>query len=214
VVMDGVQDLFASSTKFGGSDGARVVKHALLQNRIQCIATVNTGDYRELAQTAAWFEKYFRPVHVRPLDDQAALRVLEVRKSGLEKFHQVTYSAEALEFAVNSSNSYLGQRSLPAKAVELLDAAGSLVKLRQGALPDEVVEAEKRVKFVGERMESAIANHEFEKARYYSDEERKERENLAALRKKHHLTDSSLAVVGRAEVQEVVSRWSAYPYCP
>jgi ATP-dependent Clp protease ATP-binding subunit ClpC len=115
---------------------------------------------------------------------------------------------------VSSSSSYLPLRSLPAKAVELLDAAGSLVKLRQGALPDEVVEAEKRVKFVGERMENAIANHEFEKARYYSDEERKERENLAALKKKHKLADASHAVVGRDEVQEVVSRWSAYPYCP
>jgi ATP-dependent Clp protease ATP-binding subunit ClpC len=126
----------------------------------------------------------------------------------------VTYTAEALEFAAQSSGSYLPERSLPAKAIELLDAAGSLVRLRQAAPPDEVAEAEKRLKFITHRLESAIANHEFEKARHYSDEERKERENLDVLRVKHHLSAPSAAVVGRDDIKQVISRWSAYPYCP
>ena len=126
----------------------------------------------------------------------------------------MTYTPEALEFAAQSSVSYLPERSLPAKAIELLDAAGSLVRLRQAAPPDEVAEAEKRLKFIAQRLESAIANHEFEKARHYSDEERKERENLDVLRVKHHLSAPSAAVVGRDDIEQVISRWSAYPYCP
>jgi ATP-dependent Clp protease ATP-binding subunit ClpC len=210
--IDRLQDLFALSSKSAASAGAGIVKQALLYNRIQCIATVNVTEYRELIKSIPWFEKYSRPVYVRPLDQEASLRVLEARKVPLERFHDVTYTAEALEFAVHASGSYLLERSLPGKAVELLDAAGALVKLRRGPPPDEVAEAEKRIKFVSLRLESAVANHEFEKARFYSDEERKEKENLRVLREKHRSNSSPVA--GRDQIQEVINRWKAYPYCP
>jgi ATP-dependent Clp protease ATP-binding subunit ClpC len=211
--IDRLQDLFALSSKSAVSACAGIVKQALLYNRIQCIGTVNVSEYRELMKSIPWFEKHSRPVFVRPLDQEASLAVLKARESGLESFHEVTYAAEALEFAVHASASYLPERALPGKAVELLDAAGSLVKLRHGAPPGEVMEAEKSLKFVSRRFESALANHEFEKAKFYSDEERKEKENLRVLREKHQLKDS-FSVVGRDDVQEVISRWSAYPYCP
>jgi ATP-dependent Clp protease ATP-binding subunit ClpC len=212
--IDEAQNLFASPSKAAAPDGSKIVERALLYNRIQCIGSVNASDYRERTEAVPWFGKYFRAVYVRALDQEATLRVLLARKSSLESFHQVSYAAEALEFAVHSSGSYLPERSLPAKAVELLDAAGSLVKLRQAPPPNEVAEAEKRLKFIAQRLEAAIANHEFEKARYYSDEERKERETLNVLRQKHHLSEPSSAVVGRDDIQEMVSRWSAYPYRP
>ena len=70
---------------------------------------------------------------------------------------------------------------------------------------------QKRIKFIVHRMENAIANHEFEKARFYSDEERKERENLRALRDKYHLDDSSAGIVTREDIEDVVSRWTGVP---
>jgi len=85
------------------------------------------------------------------------------------------------------------------------------VKLRQTALPEEITEVQKRIKFIVHRMENAIANHEFEKARFYSDEERKERENLRALREKYHLDESSAGVVGKEDIEDVVSRWTGVP---
>src|ERR1700751_4508219 len=60
-------------------------------------------------------------------------------------------------------------------------------------------------------MENAIANHEFEKARFYSDEERKERENLRGLRDKYHLDDSAAGIVSREDIEDVVSRWTGVP---
>jgi ATP-dependent Clp protease ATP-binding subunit ClpC len=214
LLVDEVQNVFASPSKAAAPDGTKIVERALLYNGIQCVGVMNASDYRERTEAAPWFGKYFRAVYVRALDQEETLRVLVARKSGLESFHQVTYAAEALEFAVHASDSYLPERSLPAKAVELLDAAGSLVTLRQAAPPNEVAEAEKRVRFIAQRLESAIANHEFEKARHYSGEERKERENLNTLRVKYHLSEPSSAVVGRDDVQQVISRWSAYPYRP
>jgi ATP-dependent Clp protease ATP-binding subunit ClpC len=85
------------------------------------------------------------------------------------------------------------------------------VKLRQTSLPEDITEVQKRIKFIVHRMENAIANHEFEKARFYSDEERKERDNLRALREKYHLDESSTGVVGREDIEDVVSRWTGVP---
>jgi ATP-dependent Clp protease ATP-binding subunit ClpC len=93
----------------------------------------------------------------------------------------------------------------------LIDEAGARVKLRQTSLPEEITEVQKRIKFIVNRMENAIANHEFEKARFYSDEERKERENLRALREKYHLDDSSAGIVTREDIEDVVSRWTGVP---
>jgi ATP-dependent Clp protease ATP-binding subunit ClpC len=154
-------------------------------------------------------------VHVLPLDEIATLKVLLARKSRLEKFHGVQYVDDALEFAAHSSGKYLPERPLPAKALELLDAAGSLVKLRQAAaVPEEVKEIQRRIKFIVQRMENSIANHEFEKARFYSMEEKKELESLRILRETHKLDDSALGVVGLKDVEEVVARWATYPYRP
>src|SRR5439155_13085666 len=106
---------------------------------------------------------------------------------------------------------YIPDRYLPDKAVDLIDEAGARVKLRQSSLPEEMIDVQKRVKFIVHRMENAIQNHEFEKARFYSDEERKERENLRGLREKYHLDDSATGVVGREDIEEVVSRWTGVP---
>jgi ATP-dependent Clp protease ATP-binding subunit ClpC len=112
---------------------------------------------------------------------------------------------------VTHSSRYIPDRFLPDKAIDLIDEAGARVKLRQTSLPEELTEVQKRIKFIVHRMENAIANHEFEKARFYSDEERKERENLRTLRDKYHLDDSSAGIVTREDIEDVVSRWTGVP---
>jgi len=185
---------------------------SILYAGIQCIGAVHPRGDGESAQAIARVGDGFRAVHVRSLDEASMLSVLTALKNSLENFHGVAYSEEALEFAAHSSAGYLPGSGLPGKAIELLDAAGSLVKLRQAAPPGEIAEAKKLIKSIVDRLEKAIANHEFEKARFYSEEERKARVDLDDLRKKLHRDDPSPAVVGRDHLKEVVSRWAAYPY--
>ena len=110
-----------------------------------------------------------------------------------------------------TSNRYIPDRFLPDKAIDLIDEAGARVKLRQTTLPSDLADIQKRIKFIVHRMENAIANHEFEKARFYSDEERKERENMRQLREKYNLDDSSTGVVTKDDIEEVVARWTGVP---
>ena len=85
------------------------------------------------------------------------------------------------------------------------------MKLRQTTLPADLADIQKRIKFIVHRMENAIANHEFEKARFYSDEERKERENMRQLREKYNLDDSSTGCVTKDDIEDVVARWTGVP---
>jgi len=78
-------------------------------------------------------------------------------------------------------------------------------------LPEEMIDVQKKIKFVVHRMENAIANHEFEKARFYSDEERKERENLRLLREKYNIDETAMGSVTREDIEDVVSRWTGVP---
>jgi ATP-dependent Clp protease ATP-binding subunit ClpC len=208
--LDELDGMLVSTSRSGSPSG--IFKHALLHEEIQCIGVATPNGYREATQAIPWLEQCFRTIHVRPLDEERTLSVLLARKHRLEKFHQVTYTDEALECAAHSFGRHLPGSQLR-KALELLDAAGSRVKLRQHS-PQEVADCLKRVKSIGQRFESAIVNHEFEKAKFYSDEERKEKENLRVLREKHHLDDSSSAVVGREDVEQMLSRWATYPFCP
>ena len=146
-----------------------------------------------------------------PPNEADAIKIINGIKDRYEKFHAVSYTDAAIEFAVSHSNRYIPDRFLPDKAIDLIDEAGARVKLRQTSLPEEITEVQKRIKFIVHRMDSAIANHEFEKARFYSDEERKERENLRALRDKYHLDDSAAGIVGREDIEDVVSRWTGVP---
>ena len=211
--MDGVRSLLSSATNSETLDASGAFLYALSDTALQCIGAETEGNFREATQTIPWLEECFRIVHVRPLDEAATLKVLVARKSRLEQFRGVTYEEEALEFAAYSSDKYLQGSALLGKALELLDAAGSLVKLREAAaVPDEITKIQKRIRFILHRMESSIANHEFEKARFYSAEEKKERENLRVLREKHKLEDSAPGIVCLKDIEEVVARWATYPY--
>jgi len=199
---------------FGTQAAAEILRPAIVQGRIQCIAACTPAEYRELAEPIRWLGDSFRAVYIRPLSEEDTLAVLKTCRPDLEKLHEVTFDEDALTLAAQAASRYLPDRALPGKAFELLDAAAARVKLVAAAPPEEIVEVQKRIKFIVHRMDSAIANHEFEKARFYSEEEKKERENLNALCEKYHIDDSGAGVVRREEVEEMIARWSEYPFQP
>ena len=202
----------AAELGIGGKPG--VLLHSPFEGKVRCIATATPADYQECLREAQWLEAGFRPVYLRPLSEADTLKVLRARRHHYEKFHEVTYAEDALACAVQFSSRYLPERALPGKALALLDAAAVHVKIRMEAQPAEIAEAQKRLRFIARRIEGALQNHEFEKARFYSDEERKEREKLRIVREKYPEEAASLGVVGREDVEATIARWAEYPFQP
>ena len=208
VFIDELHTLVGAGSAEGSLDAANILKPALSRGEIQCIGATTPAEYRKSVEKDRSLERRFQAVKVSAPNEEETIRVLQGVRDRYEKFHAVSYTEEAIRYAVYLSNRYIPDRFLPDKAIDLLDEAGARVKLRQAMLPDEVAEVQKRVKFITHRMETAIANHEFEKARFYSEEERKEKEHLRALREKLKIDDSSTGVVTREDIEEVVARWT------
>src|ERR1700746_3074896 len=208
VFIDELHTLVGAGSAEGSLDAANILKPALSRGEIQCIGATTPAEYRTYVEKDSSLERRFQAVKVPAPAEDEAIRVLQGVRDRYEKFHAVSYTEDAIRYAVYLSNRYIPDRFLPDKAIDLLDEAGSRVKLRQAMLPDEVSEVQKRVKFITHRMETAIANHEFEKARFYSEEERKEKEHLRMLREKLKIDDSSTGIVTREDIEEVVARWT------
>ena len=183
---------------------ANVIKPALLDCSLQCVSTATPADYAKTVEASPWLERHFTMVEVKPPSEAEAIDVLMGAKKQLQEFHGVTYADDAIQYAVFHSRSYFPNRCLPEKALDLIDEAGARVKLRQSNLPAEIVELQKRIKHIFHRMENAVANHEFAMARFHSEEEATERNNLRELRKKHQLDESALSVT-REDVEQIIA---------
>jgi ATP-dependent Clp protease ATP-binding subunit ClpC len=211
IFIDELHTLVGAGSAEGSLDAANILKPALSRGEIQCIGATTPAEYRKSIEKDRSLERRFQAIKVPPPNEADAIKILFGIKDRYEKFHAVTYTDDALTTAVSHSNRYIPDRFLPDKAVDLIDEAGARVKLRQSSLPEEMIDVQKRIKFVVHRMENAIANHEFEKARFYSDEERKERENLRLLREKYNIDETAMGVVSQEDIQEVVARWTGVP---
>jgi len=211
IFIDELHTLVGAGSAEGSLDAANILKPALSRGEIQCIGATTPSEYRKSIEKDRSLERRFQAVKVPPPNESDAIRILFGIKERYEKFHAVSYTDESIENAVYTSTRFIPDRFLPDKAIDLIDEAGARVKLRQTTLPGEVADIQKRIKFIVHRMENAIANHEFEKARFYSDEERKERENLRQLREKYNLDDTSTGIVTKDDIEDVVARWTGVP---
>ena len=114
-----------------------------------------------------------------------------------------------MRLAVIYSNTFIKNRSLPDKALDLLDEAGSFVRSKAAAPPKEIAILRKEIRVIIRKMEDAVAEHEFQKAHFYADQERKEREKLRELEERHHLT--AIVPLTHEAIEEVLAGWTGIP---
>ena len=211
IFIDELHTLVGAGSAEGSLDAANILKPALSRGEIQCIGATTPAEYRKSIEKDRSLERRFQAVKVAPPNEEDTVKILHGIKGRYEKFHAVTYDDEAVNFSVHHSNRYIPDRFLPDKAIDLIDEAGARVKLRQSSLPEEVIDVQKRIKFVVHRMENAIVKHEFEKARFYSEEEQRERENLRLLQDKYNIDEAATGRVTQEDIEEVVSCWTGVP---
>jgi len=190
-------------------DPAGLLKSALEEEKMQCISSATPEESRRVHETHPWLSRFFVEIAVAPPTEEEALKILESAKERLEKHHSVTYSDDVMRLAVIYSNRFIKNRFLPDKALDLLDEAGSYVRSRVATPPDEIGILRKEIRAIVHKMEDAIASHEFQKARFYSDQERTAREKLRELEERHHV--NAIAPVTREAIEEVLSASTGIP---
>jgi ATP-dependent Clp protease ATP-binding subunit ClpC len=206
-----IEDLFVAPDREDSLDAANLLRPSLSRGQLRCIASATPSDYRASIERAPWLERPFHAVTIPAPDEDDAVKILFGIRDRYEKFHGVSYTDEALQYSVRYSNRYVPHRCLPDKAIDLIDEAGAHVKVRPQILPAEVSDCQRRINFLNQHMDNATAQHELEKARFYSDELAKEKETLRLLQQKHKLGEAVERVVTRRDIEEVVARWTGIP---
>jgi ATP-dependent Clp protease ATP-binding subunit ClpC len=204
--VQGLFDLAAKGSGWGVMEAIHVLEPHLAEGRLQCIATGSPFGLRMTIERAGTLARHFEVVPVLPPTEQEAIRIVFGVKPQYETFHGVTITDEAVEAAVFASRWFLRHRHLPDRAIDLIDDAGARVKLRRETEPREIAEIRRRIRLMTRQMENAIANHEFEKARRYSDEERREQHNLQQLSEPLKQNPPSNTVTAEDLVEGVAAR--------
>jgi ATP-dependent Clp protease ATP-binding subunit ClpC len=204
-----VDDLHTPSDSLFGRSAVHlqeILKRAVVSGQIQCISVATPAGYAKSIADHGWLDGCFQPIHVTPATETESLQVLRGIKHIYEEFHAARYTDDALTSAVAGAAACIPGGSLPGRAVDVMDEAGSVVRLRNSKMPVGIVEVQKRIRFIVSRVKGAIENHEFEKARFYSDEERKERTALDALLNEHRKTSPVVLEITADDVVGVIAR--------
>jgi len=211
VFIDELHTLVGAGSAEGSLDAANILKPALSRGEIQCIGSTTPYEFRRSIEKDRSLERRFQAIKVTPPNEQESVIILHGIKEKYESFHQLKYTDEAIEASVYLSNRYLPDRFLPDKAIDLLDEAGARVKLRATAVPEDMINIQRRIRVIDGRIESAISAQEFEKAARYRLEEDMEQENLQVIKERWKVKTTVPLKVTREDIEGVISKWTGIP---
>lgn len=210
--IDEVHTLIGAGSAEGAADAANILKPSLARGELQIIGATTIEEYRKHIEKDAALERRFQPVMVDEPSQEEAIEILKGIKDKYEAHHKVKITDEAIESAVKLSTRYIGDRYLPDKAIDLIDEAASMVRLRSYTAPSDLKELEDKKKSVEAEKLSAVNAQEFERAATLRDEERKLDKEIKDKKENwHDMAGKSHDEVTPADIADIVSSWTGVP---
>lgn len=210
--IDELHTLIGAGGAEGAIDASNILKPSLARGELQCIGATTLDEYRKYIEKDAALERRFQPIMVEEPSPEEAIQILHGLRDRYEAHHRVKITDEAIEQAVKLSDRYITDRFLPDKAIDLIDEAGSKVRLNSYTVPPNLKQLESRLEDVRKEKDAAVQSQEFEKAANLRDKEQKIREELERTKnewkEKQGRTDSE--VTGE-DIAQVVSSWTGIP---
>ena len=206
--LDELHTLVGAGNAEGALDGANLLKPALARGELRLIGATTNDEYRERVESDAALERRFAPVYVDEPSPEEALQILEGLKARYEEHHQLGISQEALETAVRLSERYIQDRSLPDKAIDLMDEAAAKVRLRTAV--EQADSPAARIKRLKLEEDTAWQKRDYETAASAkADRLRLEEEFPEALAQVEGRLPA--ATVSPEDVAAVVAIWTGVP---
>lgn len=214
LVIDEVHTLIGAGAAEGAIDAANLLKPALARGELQCIGATTLEEYRKHIEKDAALERRFQPVLVGEPSVEETIEILFGLRDRYEKHHQLKMSDSALAAAAKYANQYISDRFLPDKAIDLIDEAGSRVRLLNSQLPPAARELDKELRAVLKTKDEAIRAQKYEKAEQYRSREMEIKAQIAAIaQSKKDELDINLEdpVVTEEDIAEIVAFWTGIP---
>ncbi|GAB3069391.1 ATP-dependent protease ATP-binding subunit ClpC [Virgibacillus ainsalahensis] len=210
--IDELHTLIGAGGAEGAIDASNILKPSLARGELQCIGATTMDEYRKYIEKDAALERRFQPIQVDEPTLDETVQILAGLRDRYEAHHRVTITDDAIEAAAHLSNRYITDRFLPDKAIDLIDEAGSKVRLRSYTVPPNLKELEQKLDDVRKEKDASVQSQEFEKAASLRDSEQRLREELEETKKKwkekQGQTDSEVTV---EDIASVVSIWTGVP---
>ncbi|HHP7232916.1 MAG TPA: ATP-dependent Clp protease ATP-binding subunit [Xenococcaceae cyanobacterium] len=213
LVIDEVHTLIGAGAAEGAIDAANILKPALARGELQCIGATTLDEYRKHIERDAALERRFQPVMVGEPSVEETIEILYGLRERYEQHHKLKILDEALEAAAKLSDRYISDRFLPDKAIDLIDEAGSRVRLINSQLPPEAKELDKELRDVLKQKDDAVRSQDFDRAGELRDREMEIKEqirSIAAAKKSEGHSDGS-SVVDSEEIAHIVASWTGVP---
>ncbi|MDI9441474.1 MAG: ATP-dependent Clp protease ATP-binding subunit [Firmicutes bacterium] len=210
--IDEMHTIIGAGAAEGAIDAANILKPALARGELQAIGATTLDEYQKHVEKDAALERRFQPVMVDEPSVEETVEILKGLRDRYEAHHRVKIKDEAIEAAARLSDRYISDRFLPDKAIDLMDEAGSKVRLSGLVAPPELKELEARIEEIRIEKEAAIKNEKFEEAAALRDDEQRLEEKLETLRSEWRSSQGrSHAVVTAQDIAEVVADWTGIP---
>nr|WCH56201.1 Clp protease ATP binding subunit [Calliblepharis sp.] len=214
LVIDEVHTLIGAGAAEGAIDAANLLKPALARGELQCIGATTLEEYRKHIEKDAALERRFQPVLVGEPSVEETIEILFGLRDRYEKHHQLKMSDAALAAAAKYANQYISDRFLPDKAIDLIDEAGSRVRLLNSQLPPAARELDKELRSVLKTKDEAIRAQKYEKAEQYRTREMEIKAQIAAIaQSKKSEPDLQIQdpIVTEEDIAEIVAFWTGIP---
>ena len=210
--IDELHTLVGAGAAEGAIDAANILKPPLARGELQCIGATTLDEYRKYIEKDSALERRFQPVMVdEPTVDEAVAILFGIRER-FEEHHRVKISDEAVHAAVDLSVRYVADRALPDKAIDLIDEAGSRVRLRSASAPPEIKAAQQALEGITVLKDEAIAGQDYEAAARLRDEEAQGKERVEQLKAAwHEEQGKETPIVTDEDIAQVVSMWTGIP---
>ncbi|MEX0983896.1 MAG: ATP-dependent Clp protease ATP-binding subunit [Actinomycetota bacterium] len=210
--IDELHTLVGAGAAEGAIDAASILKPMLARGELQTIGATTRDEYRKHLEKDAALERRFQPIDVAEPTVPHTIDILKGLRDRYEAHHRVTYTDDAIVAAANLADRYISDRQLPDKAIDLIDEAGSRMRIRRMTAPPDVRELDEKIAEVRLRKESAIDGQDFELAAALRDEERQVQEERARREQNWKAGEMDiLSEIDEEEIAEVLSLWTGIP---
>jgi ATP-dependent Clp protease ATP-binding subunit ClpC len=210
--IDELHTLVGAGAAEGAIDAASILKPMLARGEIQTVGATTLDEYRKHLEKDAALERRFQPVKVEEPKLEHAIEILKGLRDRYEAHHRVTITDDALVAAANLADRYISDRYLPDKAIDLIDEAGSRLRIRSMTQPTDLAELDGQIEEARTAKEQAIDEQDFERAASLRDEEKRliERRQMRETEWRSEGMDTVLTV-DEEVIAEVLSNWTGIP---
>ncbi|HUC20780.1 MAG TPA: ATP-dependent Clp protease ATP-binding subunit [Candidatus Polarisedimenticolaceae bacterium] len=209
--IDELHTVVGAGAAEGAIDAANILKPALSRGEIQVIGATTLDEYRKHIERDAALERRFQPVQVPEATVEETIQVLHGLKPRYEEYHRVKITDAAIESAAKLAERYVADRYLPDKAIDLVDEAASLVRIKRGAVSKPLRQMQKQLAEVQAEIEEAVNDQDFEQAARLKTRASVMEQKLAALRLKEGSGDNADLDILAEDIAQVISMMTGIP---